>query len=452
MPRILAALVAAVVAYASVAPLAAPAQQPSPSPSPSSSPTASPQAPPAGIVPSDVSIELAGTDSPAFVTSRIEAAITQAAQLQPGATLELHGVTIAAPLEPGVILEAQAQVRINGNGRFADVLGTTNVHARVDTLPSLDPTLLFYSDDPETLGAGDDGVLFRGMFDTVHPTRAYIYHVSRTPGRRLYLALEALGTPARVQVLGAEAGPSNAYAYVGHASTLRYLLERGSQESFVTTIPPATPYLFPLGAFTERSELLDAIYDLRVLDGGAVEAVIVAAGGNVDPATLLSQPELRGDGHGRRGEFALTGVPPLALTYVAGGGEPVPFAVGYPVVPNLRFGGRALGGDYGVLRPVALRLTNPSTIPQSVSLYEMLGNVGGGGTTTTIWFTGDPAPTEVPCIGARETRFLVKEFTLAPGEIRTVTGVYMTDGTSSFPLFFGLTRTTPPVPGPHACG
>ena len=177
-----------------------------------------------------------------------------------------------------------------------------------------------------------------------------------------------------------------------------------------------------------------------------------AVDGATDPSGLLSQPELRGDGHGRRGEYGLVAVPPLALSYVVGGGEPIPFAVGYPVVPNLFPGGRALGGDYGVLRAVALRLTNPSSIPQSVSLYEMLGNTGGGGTTTTIWFTGDAAPTQVACIRTMQKRYLVKEFTLGPGEIRTVTGEYMTDGTSSFPLFFGLTRTVPPVPEPHACG
>lgn len=460
MSRSLAAIIIATVVTvaAAAAPLRSAAQAiPIATPSAIASPSPSPPAPeiplvPAGVVPPDVTIELAGTNSPAFVTARIQDAIAQAAQLQPGATIEVHGVTIAQPLAPGVALEAQAQVQIDGHGRFADVPGTTSVHVHVDTLPILNPTLLFYSDDPEMLGAGDDGVLFRGTFDIVHPARAYVYHVSRTPGRRLALVLEATGAGARVQILGAAAGPSNAWAYVGHVSTDRYLLERGSQESFVTTIGGGTPYVFPLGAFTQPSELLDAIYDLRVLQGGPVQALIVADDAASDPSALLTQPELRGDGHGRRGEYGLVAVPPLALSYVVGGAEPVPFAVGYPVVPNLRPGGRALGGDYGVIREVALTLTNPSTIPQSVALYEMLGNTGGGGTTTTIWFTGDPAPTEVPCVRAMQTRYLVKEFTVEAGASRTVTGEYMTDGTSSFPLFFGLTRNAPPVPSPHACG
>ncbi|HTJ26546.1 MAG TPA: hypothetical protein VMA36_10305 [Candidatus Limnocylindria bacterium] len=407
-------------------------------------------APAAGVVPRDATVELAGTDGAAFVASRVHAAIAAAAQLQPGAAIVLRGLTIPDPLKPGIVLEGRAQVEIDGNGRFVDQLGTTDVHVVVDTLPTLAPQVLFYSDDPETLGATDEGVLFHGTIDAAHPARAYVYHVSKTPGRHLYLALQA-PSGARVQILGIAAGPSGAWAYVGHVSTDRYLLERSTQESFVADVPAQTPYLFPLAAFTQPNELIDAIYDLRVLDGGPVQAVVVAANDQTETDTLLAQPELAGDGHGRRGEFALTGIPPLALAYVAGGPEPPPFTVGFPVFPNLRPGGRALGGDYGVLRQVALQLSNPAPTPQNVYLYEMLGNTGGGGTTTTIWFDGDAAPTEVPCVRLRDQRYLVKAFPLAPGETRTVTGEYMTDGTSSFPLSFGLTSTPPPAPGTNAC-
>jgi hypothetical protein len=408
-------------------------------------------APPAGVVPHDTTVELAGTDGASFVADRVHAAIAAAAQLQPGTALVLRGLTIPDPLKPGIVLEGRAQVEIDGNGRFVDQLGTTDVHVVVDTLPVLTPQVLFYSDDPETLNASDDGVLFHGTIDAAHPARAYVYHVSKTPGRRLYLALQA-PTGAHVQILGTAAGPSNAWAYVGHISTDRYLLERSSQESFVASVPALTPYLFPLADFTQPNELIDAIYDMRVLDGGPVQAVVVAANDQTDPDTLLAQPELAGDGHGRRGEFALDAIPPLALAYVAGDPEPPPFTVGYPVFPNLRPGGRALGGDYGVLRQVALQLSNSAPTAQNVYLYESLGNTGGGGTTTTIWFDGDAAPTEVPCIRLRNQRYLVKTFSLAPGETRTVTGSYMTDGTSSFPLSFGLTSTPPPTPGANACG
>ena len=68
-----------------------------------------------------------------------------------------------------------------------------------------------------------------------------------------------------------------------------------------------------------------------------------------------------------------------------------------------------------------------------------------------MWFTGDPAPTEVACVKVPTNRYAVRAFQLAPGESTTVTGEYMTDGTSFFPLAFGLTATPPsPPPGPYS--
>jgi hypothetical protein len=421
-------------------------------------------APPAGVVPSDATVELAGTVSQQFATARVQAAIAQLAQLQPGATLAVSGVT-TGPLRPGDALEARANVTLRGNDTYVDQSGTTNVHLRVGALPQLDPIVLFYSDDPERLGPLDDGVLFRGTIDTTRPARTYAYHVSDAGTRRLYLALQPASGAARVQVLGAAAGPSDAFSYVGHVSTLRYLLERPPQESFVASIAPGAPYVIPLGAGNMLpGQLLAGIYDLRVLDGGPVNVMVVAASNGTDPATLLGQPEHPSDGHFRRGEFSLANVPPIALSYAVGGPEPQPFAVGVryyangqPAFPNLRpdivqqAGQRApLAGDYGVLRNVSLQLTNPTAAPQNVYLYEQPG--ANGGVTTTMWFTGDATPTEVRCVSDPSQRYLVKGFGLAPGQTLTVTGQYMTDGTSFLPLFFGLTSAQPPTPPVDACG
>jgi hypothetical protein len=422
-------------------------------------------APPAGIVPADATVELAGNVNAAFAVARIRAAIAQAAQMQPGTTLDVSGLT-AGDLRPGQSLEARANVVVKGNDTYVDQTGTTNVHVRVDALPQLEPAVLFYSDDPERLGALDDGVLFRGTIDATRPARAYIYHVSDSPSRRLYLALQPTTSAARVQVLGAVAGPSDAFAYVGHTSTVRYLLERASQESFVAPLLPATPYLLPLGAGVMLpGTLINAIYDMRVLDGGPVNVLVVAASNGVDPATLLSQPEHSTDAHYRRGEFSLANVPPLTLSYTAGAPDPPPFTVGVryyangqAAFPNLRPGDVAvagqrapLAGDYGVLRNVTLQFANPTPSPQNVYLYEQPGATGGG-VTTTMWFTGDAAPTQVRCVSDPSQRYLVKGFGIAPGQTLNVTGTYMTDGTSFLPLYFGLTAT-PPSPAPvNGCG
>ncbi|MEA2665973.1 MAG: hypothetical protein QOI11_2917 [Candidatus Eremiobacteraeota bacterium] len=405
-------------------------------------------APPAGVVPADAAVELAGEVAPDFAASRIQAALDQLAQRRPGSTVTYRGVTLPAALHPGDVLDAQAQVRVDGYDAYVDASGTTGVHLRVAALPKLDPQVLFYSDDPERLGAGADGVLFRGTVDAARPARAYVYHVSDTPGRRLYLALRAAGASTRVQVLGAMAGPNDAFSYVGHTSTLRYLQTRPAQQSYVATVTPDAPYLIPLGAPMKAGELVSAIQDLRVLEGGPLEVDVVAAGTDAAALAYLNGPELPGDGHGRRGEFALDAVPPLALAYTVGGAEPAPFVIGNALIPNLRPGGRALAGDYGVLRPVQLQLANPTPSPQNVFLYEV---AGGGGATTTFRFDGDPAPTSVLCVNDPANRYLVKQFALAPGETRTVTGEYMTDGTSYLPIDFGLSATPPLAVPPKAC-
>jgi hypothetical protein len=409
--------------------------------------------PAAGVIPGDVTVALGGLVSPQFALAKVNAAIARGAQMQPGASIAVRGVTIANPLQAGDELEAIARVAIAGGGAFADQSGTTAIHLHVETLDQIEPAFLFYSDDPERLSADGDGVLYRSALDAAQPARLYAYHVSDTPDRRLYLALTTHGTPARVQILGYAAGPADAFAYVGHVSTLQYLLERSTQESAIVDVAAGAPYLQQLGyRALAPGELVAAIFDLRVVSGGSVTVEVVAASGSGDPLSLLAEPEHAGDGHGRRGEFAMSAVPPFAMAYAAGAGDSAPLSIGVPVIPNLRAGGRALGGDYGALLSVALQLSNPASTPQTMYLYEQ---AQGGAATTTIWFTGDPRPTEIPCVRLPDSRYLVKSFALDAGESRTVTGEYMTDGSSSFPLDFGLTSTPPsPPPGqysPEAC-
>jgi hypothetical protein len=403
---------------------------------------------PAGVVPSDVSVELGGTVSPQFAATKIAAAIAAVAQLRPGTHVDVHDATPGATLRPGDTLEATAHVRIDGAGNFVDVTGTTSVHLRVDTLPEIDPQILFYSDDPEKLLAGTDGVLYRATLDAAKPARTYFYHVAYGSTHRVFLALRATGADAHVQILGYAAGPSNAFAYVGHVATVKYLLARQAQESSIVSVTADAPYVQQLGAQQlQPGELVAGALDLRVLDGGPVDVDVISTAPDGDPTSFFGAPELPTDGHGRRGEFDLTTVPPLALAYAVGAPDPDPFEIGSPTIANLRPDGRPLGGDYGVLRNVSLQLSNPSATPASIYFYEL---PSGGSATTTIWFTGDPKPTEIPCV-VRQNRYQISQYDLAPGETRVVTGEYMTDGASSFPLLFGLTGTPPsPPPGPYS--
>ncbi|GAC1442102.1 MAG: hypothetical protein NVS1B2_04690 [Vulcanimicrobiaceae bacterium] len=404
-------------------------------------------APAAGIVPREVTVSLGGNVSAAFAIARANEAIAREAQLQPQAAIVVNGIAVPETLRPGDRLDVTARVKVAG-ANLVDALGTTTVHVRDDAYPRIDPQVLLYSDDPERLDAQTDGVLLRATLDATHPARAYVYHVSDAPARRLYLALRGVSGAARVQLLGYGAGPERAFSFVGHRSTLQYLLERGAQESVVIDVPPDRPYLIALGNRAMRAgDLVAAIYDMRLLAGDGLTVTVVSALGDRDPLEGLGDAELAGDGHGRRGTFALDDVPPIALDYTIGAAEPTPFAVGTPTLANLRAGERALGGDYGVLRGIALQVSNPTTAPATAYLYEQ---PAGGNATTSLWFAGDAAPTEIACVKVPTNRYAVRAITLAAGETRAIAGEYMTDGTSFFPLLFGLTATPPsPPPGPY---
>jgi hypothetical protein len=405
-------------------------------------------APPAGVVPSDLTVELGGTVSPAFAAAKIRAAIAAAAQLRPNATIDVRAAQPAGPLAPGGSFDTVARVHVAGGGTFVDVDGTTSVHVAVDTLAELDPQILFYSDDPERLLPETNGVLYRNTLQPGKPARLYFYHVAVDSTHRLSLVLRATGHDARVELLGYGAGPTNAFAYVGHVSTLQYLLARGAQESLVENVVADAPDVLQLGGRVLRpGELVAGAYDLGILGGDAVDVAVVSSPADADPIDYASGPELPGDGHDRRGEFDLTAVPPLALAYEAGAPDPAPFVVGNPTIPNLRPGGKPLAGDYGAIRAVSLRMSNPGPTPEPVYFYEM---PIGGYVTGTLWFDGDPRPTEIPC-AYRPNRYAIRAFILAPGQTQTVAGTYMTDGASSYPLAFGLTSTPPsPAPGPYS--
>jgi len=401
---------------------------------------------PAGTIPTDVDVSLAGTVTQSFVAAHVRDAIERALVRQPGTGLDVHGVTIPATLAPGDRLEAQAGISIDGRGTYVDVSGRTNLHVHVDPVGSLDPAVLFYSDDPEYVSATLSGVLIHGTIDVAAPIRIFAYHVADGAPRRMSLVLRA-AVPSHVQMLGTISGASPAFAYIGQQSSARFLAARASGQSAIVAIPANLPYEVPFGLM-QPGDLIEAIEDLRVIDGGPVDVALVTSPG-ATPLPPFDGPELTGDSHRRRGVYALTSVAPLDLTFAGGTPEPVPVSVGDGTLLNERADGRSLGGDYGVVRPLALHLANPAQTPLNVYLYELTS--GAGGATATLWFTGDASATLIPCIDDSTQPHLIKAFALAAGETRTVTGAFMTDGAASYPIRFGLSAMAPLPVAPGSC-
>ena len=403
-------------------------------------------------LPADVTLQLAGTPSAAYVQQQAQSTLARAAALRPGTTIELAPLTLP-PLHPGDVVDVPAQVTVHEPAQPDDPAVTT-LHLRVGPFTPSEPGILLYSDDPEYVSS--DGVLFASApIEAAHPVRAYIYHVTRDVPRNLSLVLRTTGESSQVQVRGSVAGPSQDYAAVGHGATARYLDELHAQEAFVATVTPDAPFVMPLGdRMLQPGELVAAIEDLQVVTGAPVTATVVASSAGVDPLALVAQPELPSDGHARKGAFRVAQAAPLVLRWTAGAPEADASAValgaieGVPEFPNLRTGGRPLAGDYGVLRPVKLVLTNAGAAPQTVYLYEI---AEGGPATTTFWFSGDTAPTEVACDGDADNRYLVKAFAVAPDASVSIDGTFMTDGASAYPIEFGLSATQPPAPAPDSC-
>jgi len=118
-------------------------------------------------------------------------------------------------------------------------------------------------------------------------------------------------------------------------------------------------------------------------------------------------------------------------------------------LPNLVPDGRALAGDYGVVRDVRLHLANPTAQPQSAYLWER--TEGGGGATVTMLFAGENAATTIPCVDDTVQPRLVRAFLLAPGTTQTIAATFVTDGASSYPVALGLSLTPPLAIPPGAC-
>ncbi len=230
---------------------------------------------PAGVIPADVDVALAGNVSAAFVTARIRDAIERALVRRPGTGLDVHGLALPASLAPGDKLEAQAGIALDGRGTYVDVAARTAIHVHVDPLPPLDPVQLFYSDDPEYIGAQLAGTLIHGTIDAQTPARIFAYHVAAGAPRHMWLVMRA-AIDARVQLLGTISGASPAYGFIGQQSSARFLAARASGESAIVAVAAATPYVIPLGTM-QPGDLIEAIAELRVVSGGPLDFAIVTS-------------------------------------------------------------------------------------------------------------------------------------------------------------------------------
>jgi len=401
-------------------------------------------APNAGFVPSDVSVALLGAPGPDFIAAQIRAALQRASRPLPGARIVLAATPYPENLRPGERLDVAVRVHLDGANRYVDVDGIANVHVIANAAPRIEPATLFYSDDPEKVSA--DGVLFSGTLSLGRSIRLYYYHQAAVTGRELAILLDSPAGTAQVRVVGQGAGPNAAVMFVGQSATFRYLDGRARGAGVTLDVPVGAPVeLFAGDGPVQAADLVAGVLDVAVADGDPVRVTVVSVSEGSDLRALLGTGEVPSDGRHRRGEYDLSKADPLALAYRVGEAEPPPVSVGGVggALPNLRPGGHGLAGDYGLLRPLDFTLANPTDAAASVYFYEQ---PIGYPVTTTTYFDGDPAPLRVQCVKTAGKRYLVRAFGVAPRTTERITGSYMTDGGSTYPLTFGLSPAAPAAP------
>ena len=270
---------------------------------------------PAGTIPSDVTVSIAGAPAPEFLAARVRAELRPLLHLCATCTFDLPNQSALDPAQP----TQRVDVRLRGTNA-ATVTGTTNVHlVLAPFVAAHESVTLLYSDDPESVSS--DGVLFRSTqpIDAGHPARIYAYHAAADAGRNVYIVLSTTGAQSDVQLTGAGIGPYGDYHCVGHAATMSYLGRRALHEAIRAHVTPDAPLVLRLNARAMPARtLVTGIYDLVVASGDGVRVTVVSASGDANPVALLNGKEEASDGHARRGEYDLTTVKPLALAFTAG--------------------------------------------------------------------------------------------------------------------------------------
>lgn len=251
-----------------------------------------------------------------------------------------------------------------------------------------DPTLLYVSDDPESVTS--HGQLFAARVPAWRVVRFLFDHVNQSavPLRIICAVANTANTNALFSLLGACAGPDSNGMKVGHAATLRFLKSKEFVKGGAVSrhvVAPGRAYMLADFVVPIRA-CVAGIYDIAADPGTQLELRAFACDPTHDAASVWSLlPQSAASQKQRRGVFDVAGSDaPTALSYT---GAAINASIG--LVPLSRdptydpYGGVDYKGDYGVLRRLDARISVP--IARSVSLYQ---SADGGNATATFIVDG----------------------------------------------------------------
>ncbi len=406
----------------------------------------------AGSVAGPIGLRVTGNSiDPNWLQRQVQQVVLQAVRLEPGAAQpQLGEFALPSPFAPGAVAAVAVPVHLAGGDQYFDVDTTATVNLQNVDTPAFDPSLLFYDDDPEKIVA--DGVLYRNEVTQTAPIRLYYYHQNASDQRALLVVLRAMQTPATVQLIDSSAGPNPDVMTVGHNVSREALLRKASNQGVIVDVTPGAPFIADQFVMKPLDGAAGSI-GMKVLSGGAVQVTVLAVPQDALPAQLgayLDQPALPGDGHHRTGTFQLSNYGADSLAYTVGGSDASTQYGATTPAPAVQPSGRDYG-DYGVIRTLTIALSNPSTQPATVYLYErpMGGDVRSN-------FLVDGSLVELGCARLSQRYQIGQPLSLQPGATSQVVVQTMTDGGSNYPLEVGVTAatplpTTPPITAPDGC-
>jgi hypothetical protein len=314
----------------------------------------------AGTLGEAPTVQVTGKPAPAALVRRLalESALLGVAR-EPGATARLAGgPTGVTALTSGETAQVAFPVLVTGNGYIERKL-TSRVSVRNVALPEQDPSVLLYSNDPETIR--EFGTVFDGLVNNQHPVRMLFHHQNRM-GRTFRLQVHLInpgGDPVEVQVVEADAGPYIDPIQAGHRAGARYMEASVRDVGYVATVPPHSSrsvYSASVGNLLTVS----GIYNFRVISGGPLVAEVTAT---QTPTTPLIRDDLVAAAQEEPHTYPH---PQKNVRQKYSVGQRWTFVpVGREAITG-KTANRRLHGNYGVLYQITVALDNPTDEPRTV--------------------------------------------------------------------------------------
>ncbi len=382
----------------------------------------------AGTVAPRISLSVTGDPASAdFIKDLVARAVRDAASVRLGGQIVVSSddVPFSGTLAQDHVAGFDVPVLIQGTQYF-EVDASTHVDLQNVAVPRISPSSLMVSDYPERLE--ENGQLFSAVLHSEAPSRFLYFHYNPPgqPDRRLVLRAEnSSPEPAIVQFISGRGGPSPNEMETGHRCTKSFLVDVVQNQGQLITIPGnasinvATSDL-PAGA------VICNMLQLRVLSGADVKLTLFAQDATQSPDVPLGAAELLEGSHKHaRGIYAIPEF--YYATQWRVDGEYLELPIGQIPLPN-RLQGEALSGDYGVLQSFVVTMSNPTSTPQSVAIYE---NPRGGRATATYLIDG-------VLVQSHQTppysRYKVRQYVVPARGFVRVTIVTMPEAGSSYPL------------------